>query len=198
MNGPLIEKGTGTVGRHVPGPGAPRPGNETEKIERLCLAALSRKPTSRELPAMHKLVRSFPRGRRTRKRPAWRGTRISSGHCSTQTSSPSSIETVIVTSRRWGRTNCISQRSFFAVWRWPVDSVCSHRPAAWCSIFLSAVPCLTAAIEISNFTGQQRIYLVTESCTLPFSRSVKLRNCRPDYRLGAVTQCSLFFYHRSA
>jgi len=60
MNGPLIDKAlepsAGTYLAEV----LRKPGNDTEKIEQLCLAALSRKPSPRELTAMHKLVRKSP------------------------------------------------------------------------------------------------------------------------------------------
>ncbi len=58
MNGPLIDKAldpkAGTFLSEV----LHKPGNDAEKIELLCLAALSRKPNSRELPAMRKLAKS--------------------------------------------------------------------------------------------------------------------------------------------
>src|SRR5690242_19509050 len=62
MNGPLIEKalepGSGTYLGEV----LRAPGGEHEKIEQLCLAALSRKPSSKELSAMHKLLKKSSAG----------------------------------------------------------------------------------------------------------------------------------------
>jgi hypothetical protein len=62
MNGPLIDKALEPSPGTYLGEVLRQPGSETEKIEQLCLAALSRKPTSRELPAMQKLVRKSPTG----------------------------------------------------------------------------------------------------------------------------------------
>jgi hypothetical protein len=61
MNGPLIEKALEPSAGTYLGQVLRAPGSETDKIERLCLAALSRKPTSRELAAMHKLVHGSAR-----------------------------------------------------------------------------------------------------------------------------------------
>jgi hypothetical protein len=62
MNGPMMEKAldpsAGTYLSEV----LRQPGSDAEKIEQLCLAALSRKPTSRELTAMKKLVKSGVEG----------------------------------------------------------------------------------------------------------------------------------------
>lgn len=62
MNGSLIEKAlepaSGTYLSEV----LRGPGGESEKIEQLCLAALSRKPSSKELAAMHKLLKKSSPG----------------------------------------------------------------------------------------------------------------------------------------
>ncbi len=62
MNGPLIEQALQPAAGTYLGEVLRKPGSEEDRIERLCLAALSRKPNSRELAAMHKLVRKSPTG----------------------------------------------------------------------------------------------------------------------------------------
>lgn len=60
MNGPLIAKALEPTAGTYLGQIIRQPATDTQKIEQLCLAALSRKPNSRELAAMHKLVRKSP------------------------------------------------------------------------------------------------------------------------------------------
>lgn len=60
MNGPLIDKALEPTAGTYLGQVLRQPATDTQKIEQLCLAALSRKPNSRELAAMHKLVRKSP------------------------------------------------------------------------------------------------------------------------------------------
>jgi hypothetical protein len=62
MNGPLMEKALETSSGTYLGEVLRAPGGETEKIEQLCLATLSRKPSSKELAAMHKLLRKSSAG----------------------------------------------------------------------------------------------------------------------------------------
>ncbi len=57
MNGPLIDKALETNSGTYLSEVLRAPGGESEKIEQLCLATLSRKPSSKELAAMHKLVK---------------------------------------------------------------------------------------------------------------------------------------------
>lgn len=62
MNGPMIAKALETKSGTYLSEVLRAPGGETDKIEQLCLAALSRKPSPRELAAMHKLVRKSASG----------------------------------------------------------------------------------------------------------------------------------------
>lgn len=61
MNGPMIQKALETTSGTYLGEVLRTPASEVEKIERLCLAALSRKPSARELAAMRKLVHGSAR-----------------------------------------------------------------------------------------------------------------------------------------
>jgi hypothetical protein len=62
MNGPLIEKALETSSGTYLGEVVRAPGGETEKIEQLCLAALSRKPSAKELAAMHRMLKKSSTG----------------------------------------------------------------------------------------------------------------------------------------
>jgi hypothetical protein len=62
MNGPLMDKALEPGGGTYLGEVLRSPGGEAEKIEQLCLAALSRKPTPRELTAMRQLLKKSASG----------------------------------------------------------------------------------------------------------------------------------------